>query len=338
MALRIEYLEETEDVYDITVEDTENFYANGILIHNCVEITLPTTPLTWPDGGDIALCTLSAINWGKIRSPEDFEEPCRLAVIALNGLLDYQEYPLEAAENSTLDRRPIGIGIINFAYWLAKNDLTYQDITPEGLAKIHQYAEAWSYYLIRASVDLAMATGKCPLSNETKYNAGLMPIDTYKKDVDLLVAPEYKMDWDTLRADAKLFGIKNSTLMALMPAECQSLYNDIQLESGLSQTLGEIIEEYANLDIGSVHQTVFPGQRFEFIRPLKLADGSTAHECYYNGVADVTEVQFEDGSSYKFTNNHKLLVIRNNKEIWVTIDQLREDDDVKTTTLAAKMQ
>ena len=187
----------------------------------CCEIALPTKPLSDvndPDG-EISLCTLSAINWGLIKDPKDFEKPCTLAVRALDELLDYQDYPIQAARVSTMNRRPLGVGIINLAYWLAKNDLSYQNITPEGLAKLHEYAEAWSYYLIKASIDLAKEKGACPKSNETKYSYGIMPVDTYKTDVDELVAPVYNMDWDRLRQESRDFGIRNSTLMALMPAE-----------------------------------------------------------------------------------------------------------------------
>ena len=219
--LKIEYLKEKIDVYDLTVEKNHNFYANGILVHNCQEIDLPTKPLNhiFDENGEISLCTLSAINWGRIKNVSDFERVCNLAVRALDSLLDYQDYPILAARKSTMGRRPLGIGIINFAYWLAKNDLTYQNITPEGLQKIHEYAEAWSYYLIKASVDLAREKGGPIKINETKYNQAILPIDTYKKEVDELVKPVYHMDWDALRQEMLVFGIRNSTLMAGMPAE-----------------------------------------------------------------------------------------------------------------------
>ena len=184
----------------------------------CCEITLPTTPLKDinDENGEISLCTLAAINWGKIKKPADFEKPCTLAVRALDALLDYQSYPIRAAEIGTKNRRPLGVGIINFAYWLARNDTNYSD---PNLDLVHEYAEAWSYYLIKASVDLAAEVGACPLDHETKYGHGYMPIDTYKKEVDELVAPNYKMPWSQLSSDALSHGIRNSTLMALMPAE-----------------------------------------------------------------------------------------------------------------------
>jgi len=169
---------------------------------------------------EISLCTLAAINWGKIKKPEDFRKPCELAVRALNELLDYQDYMVPAAERGTKRRRPLGVGIINFAYWLAKNDSNYSN--PD-LELIHEYAEAWSYYLIKASNDLAKERGKYIEAHaDSKYCSGIVPIDTYKKSVDELVKPKYNMDWDTLREDLYQYGIYNSTLMALMPSETSS--------------------------------------------------------------------------------------------------------------------
>jgi len=184
----------------------------------CCEITLPTTPLKdiHDETGEISLCTLAAINWGKIRKPADFEKPCTIAVRALDALLDYQDYPVRAAAIGTHNRRPLGVGIINFAYWLARNDTNYSD---PNLDLVHEYAEAWSYYLIKASIDLAEEVGPCPLDHQTKYGHGIMPINTYKKEVDELVTPNYKMPWSILSSRALSSGIRNSTLMALMPAE-----------------------------------------------------------------------------------------------------------------------
>jgi ribonucleoside-diphosphate reductase alpha chain len=184
----------------------------------CAEITLPTKPLNSLNDydGEISLCTLSAINWGKIKKPSDFEKPCTIAVRALDALLDYQSYPIAAARFSTKTRRPLGVGIINLAYWMAKNDMTY---TKPNLDLIDEYTEAWSYYLIKASIDLAEEDQRCTKWNETKYGHGLMPVDTYKKEVDELTSRAPSMDWNTLRERAKTSGIRNSTLMALMPAE-----------------------------------------------------------------------------------------------------------------------
>ena len=184
----------------------------------CCEINLPTKPLRDFNDvhGEIALCTLSAINWGNIKKPEDFAKPCELAVRGLDALLDYQDYPVKAAEVATKNRRPIGVGIINLAYWLAKNNTSYQN--PD-LELIDEYAEAWSYYLIKASADLAQEQGKIPYNHETKYGQGITPNQTYKKDVDDLVPHVERMDWVDLREQLEIHGIRNSTLMALMPSE-----------------------------------------------------------------------------------------------------------------------
>lgn len=210
-----------EAVYDITVSDNENFFANEILVHNCAEIDLPTKPLNDINdpNGEISLCSLSAINWGNIKSPKDFEKICILAVRGLDALLSYQNYPILAAEMSTMKRRPLGIGIINFAYWMAKNGINYQN--PD-LELIDEYAEAWSYYLIKASADLAAEQGAIPGLMETKYGHGITPNQTYKKDVDELIPHVERMDWESLRTQLKETGIRNSTLMSLMPSETSS--------------------------------------------------------------------------------------------------------------------
>ena len=184
----------------------------------CAEIDLPTKPLNDfnDETGEIALCTLSAINWGNIKKPEDFAKPCELAVRGLDALLTYQDYPVKAAERATMGRRPLGVGIINLAFWMAKNGMTYSN--PD-LAMIDQFAEAWSYYLIKASADLAEEQGACLWNEETKYSDGLTPNQTYKQDVDELVPHKERMPWRELREQLKRTGIRNSTLMALMPAE-----------------------------------------------------------------------------------------------------------------------
>jgi len=191
-----------EIVDNIDHDDSDHVYVTDIFESDCKS--------------EISLCTLSAINWGKIKKTSDFEKPCTLAVRALDALLDYQSYPVLAAQLSTMNRRPLGIGIINLAYWMAKNDMTY---TNPNLDLIDQYTEAWSYYLIKASIDLAKEKGACDKWYETKYGHGQFPIDTYKKEVDELTSRPVSMDWNLLREEADLYGIRNSTLMALMPAE-----------------------------------------------------------------------------------------------------------------------
>lgn len=184
----------------------------------CQEITLPTRPLNSLDDpeGRISLCTLSALNWGRVKSPHDFEKPARLAVRFLDEILSYQNYPVKAAEVATQELRPLGVGIINLAYFLAKNGLAYDD---SALQLVDEYAEAFSYYLIKASVDLAEEKGPCAGLHETKYGKGIFPIDTYKRDLDELVEPNPRLPWEELRSKMLEVGIRNSTLMALMPAE-----------------------------------------------------------------------------------------------------------------------
>ena len=185
----------------------------------CCEIDLPTTPLSSPDDtdGEISLCTLSAINWGLINETSEFEKYCDLSVRALDELLDYQGYPVPAAEQGTLSRRPLGVGIINLAYFLAKRGLKYDESAYD---IVDEYAEAWSYYLIKASANLAIEKGKVIYNNDTKYSQGILPIDTYKKEaIDNLIKHRELHDWEGLRNQLRENGIRNSTLMALMPAE-----------------------------------------------------------------------------------------------------------------------
>ena len=224
------FMEERKNTGRIYLQNVDNANEHGSFLPElapirqsnlCAEITLPTKPLkdlNDPEG-EISLCTLSAINWGNIKTPADFERVCRLAVRGLDALLSYQNYPILAAQLSTEKRRPLGVGIINFAYWLAKNGLTYQDIDSEGLALIDEWAEAWSYYLIKASADLAAEQGAPSGNMETKYGHGITPNQTYAKALDSLIPHVERMDWAGLREQLKATGIRNSTLMALMPSE-----------------------------------------------------------------------------------------------------------------------
>lgn len=188
----------------------------------CMEIALPTKPLDNinDETGEIALCTLSAVNLGKVENVSDIEEPAELIVRALDALLDYQDYPVKAAENGSMRRRTLGVGVINYAYYLAKNGVRYSDGSAHGLT--HQTFEALQYYLLKASNKLAKEQGACPAFNETTYSQGILPIDTYKKDLDQICQEPLHLDWETLRSEITTHGLRNSTLTALMPSETSS--------------------------------------------------------------------------------------------------------------------
>ncbi|HHQ4707574.1 TPA: class 1a ribonucleoside-diphosphate reductase subunit alpha [Aeromonas veronii] len=224
----------------------------------CLEIALPTKPLNNIDdeSGEIALCTLSAFNLGAIEKLDDLEEMADLAVRALDALLDYQDYPIAAAKKGSMGRRTLGIGVINYAYYLAKNGARYSD--GSGLALTHRTFEAIQYYLLKASVQLAREFGPCPLFGETTYAQGILPIDTYKKDLDALCNEPLHLDWESLREEIKSVGLRNSTLTALMPSETSSQIsnatNGIEPPRGLVSVkaskdgiLKQVVPEYDRL-------------------------------------------------------------------------------------------
>lgn len=224
----------------------------------CMEIALPTKPLNNinDEEGEIALCTLSAVNLGEIKKLEDIESVADLIVRALDALLDYQDYPVAAARNSSMQRRTLGVGVINYAYYLAKNGVRYSDGSANSLT--HQTFEALQYYLLKASNNLAKEKGACPAFNETTYSQGLLPIDTYKKDLDKTCQEPLRLDWESLRADILEHGLRNSTVTALMPSETSSQIanatNGIEPPRGLVSVksskdgiLKQVVPDIANL-------------------------------------------------------------------------------------------
>ncbi|WMN59962.1 ribonucleoside-diphosphate reductase subunit alpha [Pseudoalteromonas xiamenensis] len=224
----------------------------------CLEIALPTKPLNNVNDpeGEIALCTLSAFNLGAIQSLDELEELAELAVRALDNLLDYQDYPVPAAFNATMGRRTLGIGVINFAYYLAKNGVKYSDGSANGLT--HKTFEAIQYYLMKASNELAKEKGACPKFNETTYSKGIMPIDTYKKDLDSVCSEPLHLDWDSLRENIVKYGMRNSTLSALMPSETSSQISNatngiepprghISVKASKDGILKQVVPEYDRL-------------------------------------------------------------------------------------------
>jgi len=260
------FVQERKDTGRIYLMNVDHANTHGAFLEEvapvrmsnlCCEIDLPTTPLKNIDdpNGEISLCTLSAINWGAIKDPAEFENICNLAVRGLDELLDYQQYPVLAAGLGTMRRRPLGIGIINFAYWLAKHDTNYQD---PNLELVDEWAEAWSYYLIKASANLAVEKGACSGTVETKYGQGITPNQTYKKDVDELVKHKERLDWKGLRKQLKETGIRNSTLMALMPAETSAQISNstngiepprsyVSVKQSKHGVLKQVVPEYKRL-------------------------------------------------------------------------------------------
>ena len=224
---------ETGRIYIMNIDhcNTHSSFDSSVAKINmsnlCQEITLPTTPLNTFDDteGEIALCILSAINVGQLTSDlKELPELCDLAVRSLDEVIDYQQYPVKAAELSTVNRRSLGIGYIGLAHFLAKNKVKYND--PEAHKLVHRLSEHFQYNLIKTSVQLAKEKGACGYVSQTKYHQGLLPIDHYKKEVDELVKPVYECDWESLREEVIQHGVRNSTLSAQMPSESSSVVSN----------------------------------------------------------------------------------------------------------------
>ena len=220
---------ETGRIYIMNVDhaNTHSSFKDTVYMSNlCQEITLPTKPLQHIDDpdGEIALCILSAINVGVIKQLDDLEELCDLAVRALEEIIDYQRYPIAAAEKSTKARRSLGVGYIGLAHYLAKHRVNYTD--PQAWKLVHDLTEAFQYYLLKASNNLAKERGACDYFERTKYADGILPIDTYKKDVDIIVENNLNYDWNSLRSNIKEYGLRHSTLSAQMPSESSSVVSN----------------------------------------------------------------------------------------------------------------
>jgi len=224
----------------------------------CLEIALPTKPMVDINDadGEIALCTLSAFNLGVIDSLDELENLADLAVRALDSLLDYQDYPVPAAFNASMGRRTLGIGVINYAYYLAKNGKFYSNGSANNLT--HKTFEAIQFYLLKASNELAKEKGACPKFNETRLSQGILPIDTYKKDIDNITGEPLHLDWETLRESIKEHGVRNSTVSALMPSETSSQISNatngiepprglISIKSSKDGVLKQVVPEYKRL-------------------------------------------------------------------------------------------
>ena len=252
---------ETGRIYIMNIDhcNTHSSFKDKVYMSNlCQEITLPTKPVQHIDDpkGEIALCILSAINLGMIKDKEELEELCDLSVRALAEIIDYQEYPVEAAKKSTEARRSLGVGYIGLAHYLAKNKVKYNN--QEAWKLVDEITEAFQYYLLKASNQLAQEKGKCDYFDRTKYADGILPIDTYKKDVDNIVKRKLSYDWTTLRNNIKSSGLRHSTLSAQMPSESSSVVSNatngiepprdyLSVKKSKKGTLKQIVPDYNRL-------------------------------------------------------------------------------------------
>jgi len=251
---------ETGRIYIMNIDhcNSHSSFKDRVTMSNlCQEITLPTDPIQHIDGtGEIALCILSAINVGKINYVDELEPLCDLAVRALDEIIDHQKYPVKAAEVSTKARRSLGIGYIGLAHYLAKLKVNYTD--KQAWKEVDELTEAFQYYLLKSSNELAKEKGKCDYFDRTKYSDGILPIDTYKKEVDEIVNRKLSMKWEKLRKDIKEHGLRHSTLSAQMPSESSSVVSNatngiepprdyLSIKKSKKGTLKQVVPSYATL-------------------------------------------------------------------------------------------
>ena len=252
---------ETGRIYLMNIDhtNTHSSFQDRVYMSNlCQEITLPTKPIQHidDDDGEIALCILSAVNVGSLKSTDELEDLCELAVRSLDEIIDYQKYPVLAAEKSTKARRSLGVGYIGLAHYLAKHRVKYDDAKAHEI--VDELSESFQYFLLKASNELAQEKGACELYDRTKYALGVLPIDTYKKDVDDIVKRKLSRDWNTLRADIKAYGLRNSTLSAQMPSESSSVVSGetngiepprgyLSVKKSKKGTLKQIVPQYSTL-------------------------------------------------------------------------------------------
>ena len=252
---------ETGRIYIMNIDhcNSHSSFKDQITMSNlCQEITLPTYPLQHIDDeyGEIALCILSAINVGKVKSDEELEELCDLSVRSLDELIDYQEYPVKSAELATKARRSLGVGFIGLAHYLAKLGFSYE--SQEAWDAVHGLSESFQYYLLKSSNQIAKEKGHCEYFGRTKYSDGILPIDTYKKDVDELCSQDLKHDWEGLRTSITTYGLRHSTLSAQMPSESSSVVSNatngiepprdyLSIKKSKKGPLKQIVPQYSTL-------------------------------------------------------------------------------------------
>ena len=323
---------ETGRIYIMNIDhcNSHSSFKDKIEMSNlCQEITLPTHPLQHIDdpNGEIALCILSAINVGKVKSDEEFEELCDLAVRGLEELIDYQNYPVVAAEKSTKARRSLGIGFIGLAHYLAKLGFNYD--SQEAWDAVHQLTESFQYYLLKTSNQLAKEKGACEYFSRTKYADGILPIDTYKRDVDEICSLELQHDWESLRASILEYGLRHSTLSAQMPSESSSVVSNatngiepprgyLSIKKSKKGPLKQIVPQYGTL---KHHYTLLwdmPSNdgyikvvaiQQKFTDQAISANGSYNPENYPNSEVPISEIAQDFLKAYKY--GHKTAYYHN---------------------------
>lgn len=325
-----------EDTYCVNEPKSGKVVFNGVLTGNCQEIALPTRPFygTDDESGRIALCTLANVNLGEYANPQVMKHPLRRIIRGLDNILSMQDYPMIQAKLATEEFRPLGIGVNNLAYFLAKNGVSYSD--PNALPLVHQWMEHMAYYMQEATIDLAKERGACGRSQYTKRAKGVMLVDTYKKKVDSIVPNILELDWDKLREDAKVYGVRNATLSATMPSESNSqVMNCMSFDTVIRTSLGDhTFKEFAELHGLSYEDIISSGGDKWF----NVKDGVTVTNrygteehvtgLYYNGDSTVDEIELEDGTVLRCTPHHKFLVHRDGEKVWVSVKDLVEGDDI----------
>jgi hypothetical protein len=319
------------DVYDITVPDTECFFANNILVHNCVEILLPTKSFKRLDDaeGRIALCTLGSVNWGAFRNPEDMRRACRILHRSLNNILDYQDFLSIQSKLSNEEIRPLGIGVTNLAYWHAKRGLSYGE--KDSLAELKTWIEHQTFYVTEMSVELAKERGPCLHSDNTRYGQGIFPWELRADGVNELTDFTPELDWESLRTNMKQYGVRNATNGAIAPVEsCQSWRNKLNFANGDRKNFHEMLDDQG-IDWKNIEHSCESGTSIPLNFPLQIAGRNKVEEVtsvIYNGLTPVNTIEFEDGTVMDFTDNHRLLVNRDGVENWMYVFELQEGDDI----------
>lgn len=217
---------ETGRIYPIHIDHINqhgSFKDQVRMVNLCVEIAQPTVPIKYLEDpeGEVGVCVLAALNLVNIKNDSDFEKVCEIVVRLLEEIIDYQVYPIPAMENFAKKRRSLGIGVTNLAAFLAKNGYLYTDEdTPNFIDSI---GEKLQFFTLKASMLLAKERGPCEKYDRTKYSDGIFTIDTYKKDVDAIITRAPSFDWDWLRGEVAIYGLRHSTVTAQMPCESSSV-------------------------------------------------------------------------------------------------------------------